>query len=105
MVYDMKKVVSVCYDVFGFKFDNEEEALSFEANNVFVWDEYDECYLALERKDVDRYTTLLSDNYESLCKTYRDLANSNSMGALYPLAVIRYVFEINGKDLSCVWDN
>lgn len=101
----MKKVTSVYYDVFGFTFDNEEEALLFEANNVFVWDDYDKCYLALSRKDVDKYSELFLDNYEGICETYRDLANSNSMGALYPLAVIRYVFEKNGKDLSCAWDD
>lgn len=101
----MKKVTSVCYDVFGFKFDNEEEALLFEADNFFVWDEYDECYLALSRKDVDKYSALFKENYEGVCKTYRDLTNSNSMSTLYPLAVIRYVFEKNGKDLSCAWDD
>lgn len=100
----INEVKTVQYEVFGYKFDNIQEAVDFESGNVFTWDDYDECYLALDIKDVSRYSLMFKEEYKNICKTYKDLANSNSMGALYPLAVIKYVFETNNCHVSSVWE-
>ena len=86
------------YEVNGFKFNSKEEAEEFVENNTLVYDDYGEGYVALSNKDIEQCRLEFTACKERLFEKYRKLANSNSMGALYPLAVIIYVIGDSGVE-------
>ena len=101
----MSKVKEVkSYEVCGFKFNTKEEAEKFDKEHTFVFDDYEGGYIALAHKDIDKYQKQLVADEKSLYELYVNLANSNSMGSLYPLSVISYVFDQNNINTQDVWN-
>lgn len=86
------------YEVNGFKFKSKEDAEDFVQNHTLVYDDYEEGYVALSNKDIEQCKLEFVACKERLFEKYRKLANSNSMGALYPLAVISHVIGDSGVE-------
>ena len=101
----MSKVKEVkSYEVNGFKFNTKEEAEKFDKEHMFIFDDYEGGYIALAHKDIHKYQKQFDEDKKSLYELYVNLANSNSMGSLYPLSVISYVFEQNNTNTQDVWN-
>ena len=101
----MKPIINeiTTYEVCGFKFKTNNEAEHFLKENTLVFDDYEEGYVALRNKDIEKYLLRLNEDKESFFEDFRNLANSNSMGALYPLTVCNYVMQKMNVDSSEVW--
>lgn len=100
----MSNIVEVkTYKIFDFSFDTYQEAKDFEESNVFVFDDYERAYIALKLKDIQRYENMLFENKDALFEDFKDMCNSNSMGCLYPLSVINYVFDKHNIDSCEIW--
>ena len=91
------------YEVCGFKFKTKDEAEVFINENTLVFDDYEEEYIALSNKDIEKYLLRLNEDKERFFEDFRNLANSNSMGALYPLTVCNYVMQKMNVSSDEVW--
>ena len=99
----IKEVVT--YFVYDYKFKSKKDAEKFVCENYFIYDEYDERYMAVSRDRVLRYENMLNEDREGLFKLYRELANSNSMGSVDALTSINLVFGNNNVNMDDVWRN
>ena len=97
----IKEVVT--YFVYDYKFKSKKDAENFVCENYFVYDEFDERYMAVSRDRVLRYENMLKEDREGLFKLYRELANSNSMGGIGALTSINLVFGNNNVNMNDVW--
>ena len=97
----IKEVVT--YFVYDYKFKSKKDAEKFVCENYFIYDEFDERYMAVSRSSVLKYEDMLKEDREGLFKLYRELANSNSMGSVGALTSINLVFENNNVNMNDVW--
>ena len=97
----IKEVVT--YFVYDYKFKSKKDAEKFVCENYFIYDEFDERYMAVSRSSVLKYENMFKEDREGLFKLYRELANSNSMGSVGALTSINLVFGNNNVNMNDVW--